>query len=269
MLYYAGQVDDNDEEVVYKKPRVLDILLTHKITSVSVGLHHVVVVNSNGCAISFGNNECGQLGHSPQIISHVPPRTVNFKCRGNKSAIVIKKALAGDLFTLLLTTSGDLYSCGAGDYAGLTGNVNLYAAEKIDSLTSINVAQIAAGSSHSFALSNQNVLYGWGNNRHMQLGTDIGGDHAQIPILININNMQKYGSITNIACGYSHSLLNTENGYLLGCGSNKQGQLASTFPRVDTFQEISFSIEPNDRCIDVKCGSNHSLILVSNAGTGQ
>lgn len=90
MLYCAGQVDDNDEEVVYKKPRVLDILLTHKITSVSVGLHHVVVVNSNGCAISFGNNECGQLGHSPQIISHVPPRTVNFKCRGNKSAIVIK-----------------------------------------------------------------------------------------------------------------------------------------------------------------------------------
>lgn len=170
---------------------------------------------------------------------------------------------------MLLTTSGDLYSCGAGDYAGLTGNVNLYAAEKIDSLTSINVAQIATGSSHSFALSNQNVLYGWGNNRHMQLGTDIGGDHAQIPILININNMQKYGSITNIACGYSHSLLNTENGYLLGCGSNKQGQLASTFPRVDTFQEISFSIEPNDRCIDVKCGSNHSLILVSNAGTGQ
>lgn len=104
LVTYSGQVDDREEEVVYKKPRVLDLLLTHKITSVSVGLHHVVAVNSNGCALSFGNNECGQLGHSPHIISHVPPRTVNFKCRGNKSAIVIKKALAGDLFTLLLTT---------------------------------------------------------------------------------------------------------------------------------------------------------------------
>lgn len=100
----------------------------------------------------------------------------------------------------------------------------------------------------------------------MQLGIDTGGDHAQVPTLININNIQKYGSITNISCGYSHSVLNTENGYLLGCGSNKQGQLASAVPRVEAFTEILFTIDPNDRCIDVKCGSNHTLLLVSNSG---
>jgi E3 ubiquitin-protein ligase HERC4 len=57
-------------------PRLLESLLSHRITQVACGLYHTVCVTSAGLVISFGGNEAGQLGHSPEAKTRVGPRLV-------------------------------------------------------------------------------------------------------------------------------------------------------------------------------------------------
>jgi alpha-tubulin suppressor-like RCC1 family protein len=45
------------------KPRVLDSLRAHRVSQISTGLYHTVVVTNQGQMFGFGDNERAQLGH--------------------------------------------------------------------------------------------------------------------------------------------------------------------------------------------------------------
>ena len=45
------------------RPRILDSLRPHRISQVSTGLYHTVVVTNRGRIFGFGDNERVQLGH--------------------------------------------------------------------------------------------------------------------------------------------------------------------------------------------------------------
>lgn len=189
-----GQVKEytQDEQSVSTKPRMLESLINHRISSVVCGLNHTVCVTSSGCALSFGGNECGQLGHSISKISHVTPKVPLFQLSLRAAPIVIKKVSCGDLFTLFLTTAGEVYGCGSSLYLGnatttttidskggssiVQSSHNICPAQRIEALVSVHVKDIASGSSHSLALSTSSTgggedqLYGWGSNAQYQLG---------------------------------------------------------------------------------------------------
>ena len=101
-----------EEQEDARRPRILEVLSNQRVTAVSCGLHHTVCVTASRCAISFGGNECGQLGHSSTLISKVPPKIVSF----SSSHAIVKKAVCGDLFTLFLTTSGEVHGCVSASY---------------------------------------------------------------------------------------------------------------------------------------------------------
>lgn len=177
----AGASEDENE---HKRPRILDLLGgQQRITFVSCGLTHTVCVTASGCAITFGGNECGQLGHTPNSITTVPPKMVNFQTHhsgggamSNAGGILIRKAAAGDLFSLFLTTSGEVYGCGSASYLGnpISGDAsrasNVTSAQRVESLASTHIMGLVAGSSHALALTGSGDLFGWGDNLHCQLG---------------------------------------------------------------------------------------------------
>lgn len=185
--------DDGTIEQDFKRPRILEILGNQqRITSVSCGLTHTTCVTASGCAVSFGGNESGQLGHTPKVISKVPPKIVAFNVThghssmmgGGVGSVVIKKAVCGDLFTLFLTTSGEVYGCGSASYIGnplpTAGAVNISAAQRVESLVGTNVTDIAAGSLHAMALTHGGDVYSWGSNVHFELGYACLPEHHQI-----------------------------------------------------------------------------------------
>lgn len=45
------------------KPRILDSLRAHRVSQISTGLYHTVVVTDRGRLFGFGDNERAQLGH--------------------------------------------------------------------------------------------------------------------------------------------------------------------------------------------------------------
>jgi alpha-tubulin suppressor-like RCC1 family protein len=185
---YDGQVSPKcssaaNEEEECKRPRILDMLGgQQRVTAVSCGLTHTVCVTASGCAVSFGGNESGQLGHTPNTISNVPPKIVQFNTHGHTSGsagtsggLVIKKAVAGDLFSLFLTTSGEVYGCGSPSYLGNVlpiseANTNITTAQRVETLIGTHVTELVAGSAHVLILTGSGVVYGWGDNAHFQLG---------------------------------------------------------------------------------------------------
>lgn len=249
-----------------QRPRIVEDLGTHRICMISCGLYHTVCLTATGLAISFGGNESGQCGHSGQKHSKVHPKVVDFTSRVGGS-VLIKQIAAGDLFTVFLTTSGEVYTCGAGTYMGVAKwhDSSVPQAERVDTLLGSNVVLIVAGASHAFSVTSTGEIYGWGNGKSGQLG--LGDDvfnledcHVQVPRKVNMSIPADGGEIIGASAGQSHSLFWTNRGLLLGCGSNKYGQLASILPRISTLEVLSVPGGPA-HCLMAACGQNHSLLL--------
>lgn len=239
---------------------------------VSCGLYHTTCLTASGLAISFGGNESGQCGHSGSKHSRVSPKVVDFAGR-DKSSVLVKQIATGDLFTVFLTTSGEVYTCGAGLYMGCEKyrDKSIPQAERVDSLLGSNVVFIAAGARHAIAVTSAGEVYGWGNGRFGQLGLgddvfDMEGCHVQTPRRVPVEMPADAGHIVGVSAGQSHTLAWTSGGMLLGCGSNKHGQLTSLSPRIST---LSLLVIPGGPvyCLMAACGQNHSLVLSREEGT--
>ena len=172
------------------KPKIVEELNNHRICMVSCGLYHSVCLTASGLAVSFGGNEAGQCGHSASTHSRVLPKVVDFHVK-DRNAVVVKQVACGDMFTLFLATSGEVYSCGIGAYTGISGqkDSNCAHAGRIDALLASNVVSVAAGGVHALAVTASGEVYAWGSGRHGQLGLGDGvlaqeDAHVQSPVRV-------------------------------------------------------------------------------------
>jgi len=271
--------DDESMDHKFSKPKIVESLINQRISSVSCGSSHTVCVTASGCAISFGGNECGQLGHSVDKITHVAPRMSTFVIDRSVHGhgVVVKKVACGDLFTLFLSTTGEVYGCGSSIYLGNKTAVtaagvkdgktsddvlqatNVCSAQRIETLVSLHIVDITAGCTHSMAITARGELYTWGANNQFQLGYDNPPQqtHQQLPRKVLFK--EEYGTlqVIGIRAGYQHSIIWTDEGLLLGCGANKYGQIGLPSPRVESFEVIPLDFF----CIMAACGYNHTLAL--------
>lgn len=217
---------DRSVRILYK-PRLLESLLSHRIVQVSCGVYHTACVTSTGAVMSFGGNEVGELGHSRDLNAFVAPKAVD----GLAGKLAVSVA-CGQRVTFILTSTGEILSCGVGASNGHKHRNNLYRAERLESLAGSTIVAIASGASHALALSSGGELYGWGTSFHGELGLGDILEHIQTPKQIIISDAEG-DKIIGISAGYSHSICWTEWGTLYGCGYNKYGQvLIYVIPRL-------------------------------------
>mmetsp|Transcript_15702 Transcript_15702/g.15839 ORF Transcript_15702/g.15839 Transcript_15702/m.15839 type:complete len:1240 (+) Transcript_15702:142-3861(+) len=263
-----GQVMENEENKMIIRPRLMDSI-NQTILAVSCGAYHTVCVTATGVAISFGGNEAGQLGHSAAQMTYVPPKVVE-----GLAGRVVTAVSCGELVTILRTSAGEVFSCGIGASAGHADGNNVSRATKISGLASMLIDKIGSGSHHVFALAATGEMYAWGLNTAGQLGiteaADVmsdksapssgEGDSVQTPTIVPLSH--ETGRVIGVTAGYSHSIIWTDTGIVLGCGSNKYGQLA-VLPglRVSSFTKLG--LQTGYRCVSAACGLNHTILLCS------
>jgi len=88
---------------------------------------------------------------------------------------------AGSLHSLILSQTGQVWSCGAG-WEGPLGHGNeasLCVPTRIPALADVPISMIAAGRAHSLAISADGALYSWGWGKSGQLGH---GDRASVHV---------------------------------------------------------------------------------------
>lgn len=217
-----------------------------KIIDLDVGYNHSFLLTSNFSLFSFGGNSFGQLGNGsklkqmiPKILAPLPEKPIKISCGFN--------------FTLILTESGQIYSCGDNS-CGQLGlgkallNSNVPLLIKTNPETDAFI-QISAGK-HSAALTNCGILYIWG----MSLL-----NNAYLPQSVE-NNSKKFKEISvggDFGVGIS-----TDGGiYVWGRNDNGELGLGDYTGRME-LEENKYFI--GKKLMKISCGENHAMAIGDN-----
>ena len=175
--------------------------ISSKIIYIKSSDSHTVFLTDAGNVYSCGYNPYGQLGLGDLINRNIPTLISNKYFTGK----VIQVKCKG-YFTLFLTDTGNVYSCGYNSAGQLgIGNNIIKNTPTVISNTyfSGKVINIYCGYEHSLFLTDTGNLYGCGSNIYGQLGLEA---NKNIPTLILQNISQVYtSSYYNIIIGNDNS----------------------------------------------------------------
>jgi len=200
---------------------------------VAAGCSHTLALTADGRLYSWGHNVFGQLGDGtiftrPQAAAVVLPA----------GAAAITRIAAGSAHSLALTADGQLYTWGNNAESQLGDGGTMQHSRPVAvalprKSTATGWAQVAAGASHTLALTTDGQLYGWGCNKAGQLARLNGNCFAR-PVAIDLPAKALPGTWARIAAGQAHSLAVMADGrrYTWGTpeakplGSRLNGQLS-------------------------------------------
>ncbi|XP_026467711.1 serine/threonine-protein kinase Nek8-like [Ctenocephalides felis] len=223
-----------------------------QIKAVSVSTTHFILVTEDGMCYSWGKNSYGQLGHGETSTWNQYPHIVKAF-----DSLKINNACAGCDFSIFLTNTGHLYSCGSGSFGCLgLGDPQNYVLPTLINLE--NIVIIKNGPHHVVALDNNNNIFTWGKGFGGALGS---GDEMNryTPIKIQLDLNQE--KIENIFCGYQVSAFLLSNGTVMICGCNtayKIGILNSNVDKILIPEVINVDYKVNY----VSFGEAHTAMIV-------
>jgi alpha-tubulin suppressor-like RCC1 family protein len=161
-----------------KEPQQLPGL--EDVIDIAAGSRHSVAVKDDGTVWTWGENDWGQLGipaefsaasyATPQQVWSVPGTTPY-----TASPLVgIRQVAAGARHNLALDSQGRVWSWGENRYGQLGQNFSNTLASPVRGPSDVDflvdVVAIAAGESHSLAVTRDGRVYAWGHDDHLQLG---------------------------------------------------------------------------------------------------
>jgi alpha-tubulin suppressor-like RCC1 family protein len=197
------------------------------MTAISAGDYYSLILSSQGQVYSFGYNDCGQLGLGDRENRDIPT-LISLGSRNNDPIVAIS---AGCHHSLILTSRGQVYSFGRGEYGQLgTGFISnqVIPSPILNQNIGIIVA-LAAGESQSLILNSQGQVYSFGDNPNGELGLKYGGIGTHLPTLIEtvegLDGQEPIGFIMAMAAGEHHSFLLDSRGRVFSFGINHSGQL--------------------------------------------
>jgi alpha-tubulin suppressor-like RCC1 family protein len=218
-----GTTDDSDTPVAASG-------ITNAV-AIATGNAHSLALLADGTVVAWGRNYAGQLGQAdtgPETCSVGPCSTVPVPVAGLTGVVAIA---AGGSHNLALLSDGTVMAWGAngsgelgnGDDSGpstcgfSTCNPTPTA---VPGLT--DVADIAAGDSHSLAILSDGTLMGWGSNGYGETGKGSTSTDEESPVA-----MPDVSGVTDIAAGSGHSFALLDNGAILGWGDDEFGEVGN------------------------------------------
>lgn len=120
------------------------------------------------------------------------------------------------------------------------------------------ITAVAAGSTHSVALTSTGKLLAWGSNFYGELGNGTTTPSATaVPVALPVNTR-----ITAISVNYGHNLALTSTGRVLAWGYNAFGQLGNGTTANST-TPVPVALPANTRITGISASYLHSLALTS------
>jgi alpha-tubulin suppressor-like RCC1 family protein len=138
-----------------------------KIRQLCGGVAHSIALSSEGTVYSWGRNSYGQLGLGKGVANSSRPREIT-----SLSQLHVSWIASGYDHCLAITHKG-CYSWGLNSYGqlGHKNHTNLWEPKSIEQLEGKQITVVAAGHSHSLALSSHGECFAWGLNSEGQLGS--------------------------------------------------------------------------------------------------
>lgn len=218
---------------------------------VEAGHTYTVVLKTDGRILTFGDNECGQLGDGTNVDRSTPVEATAF---GNENAQVV----AGNYQTLVLKMDGRIMACGRNNYGQLGDATNTDRVNPIE-LTALGMdnAQVAAGEHHTVVRKTDGRIMTFGYKGNGQLGDGTTTDRNSPTELTSLGNDN-----TQVAAGKHHTVVLKSDGLLMTFGYNGNGQLGDG-TNTERNTPVETTALGND-IVEVVAGGSQTMVLTAN-----
>ncbi|XP_037533808.1 probable E3 ubiquitin-protein ligase HERC4 [Nematolebias whitei] len=204
--------------------------------------------------LCWGNASYGQLGLGgidDEIV--IEPKKCEF-FQGKR----VSDVGCGRKHTAFLLEDGTVYTCGCNDLGQLGHEKSRKKPEQVVALDAQIIVAVSCGESHTLALNDKGQVFSWGQGSDGQLGLNNFEECIRVPR--NIKSLSDV-QITQISCGYWHSLALSKGSQIFSWGQNRSGQLGlglsgqsiPTPQMIQSLQGIPFA--------QISAGGAHSFAL--------
>jgi RCC1 and BTB domain-containing protein len=198
-------------------PTVVEGLQGKYITAIACGWHHTAALTDSGQLYTWGSGEYGRLGHGDESRQNAP------KVVEGLSGKSISFIACGGFHTAAITDRGALYTWGGG-YFGQLGQgdeADKKMPRSVKGLRDKVMKQVACGTHHTLALSENSEVFAWGAGEYGKLGI---GDEEKHTSPVLVEELQGKG-VRAVACGGFHSVALSDTGSVYCWGGGDKGQL--------------------------------------------
>ncbi|GEP41771.1 RCC1 domain-containing protein [Brevifollis gellanilyticus] len=207
-------------------PRLINTgaLATRSITKVVAGNYFALAITSTEELVGWGDNQSSQLGNGSTTNSDVP---LLISEAAALSGLQIKEVAAGNFQSLAVDAGGRVFSWGASPFGSLGRGGQTSMPGLVDMsgvLAGKKVKKVTAGYSHAMVLTDDGMLYAWGDNYfYTFLGNyALQGYSSVTPCAVR---MEEFGTrrIVQISSSYTHNMALADDGTLYAWGRNSRG----------------------------------------------
>ncbi|XP_077302046.1 protein RCC2 [Arctopsyche grandis] len=240
---------------------------------------HSVVVNEEGKAMTFGRNNCGQLGQDDIVTKDVPTEVAGLK------EMTIIFASTGRNHTLFLTDSGVVYACG--DNRNGQCGIGTIQIKQLTTPTKIRyrgppIVKVACGGDFSMILDAEGGLHSFGLPENGQLGHNTDGKYLVTSNRLSYNfetspkriiayiEKSKDGhvttvddvQITDVACGINHTVALDSKKRAFSWGFGGFGRLGHAEQKDELVPRLIKYFDSQSRGVrSIYCGASYSLAI--------
>jgi len=127
--------------------------------------------------------------------------------------------------SIVACESGEVYSFGRNDHGqlGHGDTIDRKIPQLIESLKGHAIASLACGQYHTMVATKEGKLFSSGKNDYGQLGLE-SSDGVRVMTVVGGCTMENV-MVTDIRCGYYHTVILCEGGHVYGFGRNDYGQI--------------------------------------------
>ena len=231
----SGQLGDNT--IISKSsPVAVDMtgaMAGKFVKAIAAGSAHSFALTTDGKIYAWGRYNEGQLGQAVlPSANQLTPIEVDTTASSLAGETVIAIS-SGNQFGLALTEDGEIHGWGQNSNGqlgdGLATQRNSPVATDFSPLSALNgkkVVAIAAGTSHSLALTTEGLVYGWGLNSSGQIGNGLVTQvNRPNPTDMSAASALNGKTIVEIQAGNAHSTAIDSDGVVYAWGNNSNGQV--------------------------------------------
>ena len=211
-----GRLGHGDEEQQLQ-PKKVEALAGQRVVAVSAGQYHSLALTADGAVWSWGFGNTGRLGHGDQQYQLLPKKV---EALAHQRVVAVS---AADHHSLAIAADGSVWSWGggAGGKLGHGDEQRQLLPKKVEALAGKRVLAVAAGWSHSLAITADGAVWSWGAGGNGRLGH---GDQQEqlLPKKVEALAGQR---VVAVSAGYDHSIAATADGAVFAWGEGDDGSL--------------------------------------------